>query len=295
MRRLALTVTILCGIAHPLQASPADELNIDYRKNLGWRISGTAPVAPVMTFDNGRKVFFKFREDAEIPDILAETPSGLVLLNWISEPPYVAVPNLRGAIRFRLGNAEARAAKSGYYVSTEPLKIVSTAAAPEPEPAPAPPPEIPPIAVPEAPAQAPILLGIANKGADLALFANNATSESLQGTLAPAPVAPLEVPAVEPTEIASSVEEPPVPEWRANGPTLRNTLEEWTRSQSGWQVKWLAQDVDYPIEVPFTVKGTYAEALGQLFELYGDAERPLRVSRNEDQRLIVVTERGRKK
>ncbi|MFY2610552.1 TcpQ domain-containing protein [Achromobacter ruhlandii] len=295
MRRLALTLTLLCGMAHTLHASPTDELNIDYRKNLGWRISGAAPVAPVMTFDNGRKVFFKFREDAEIPDILAETPSGLVLLNWISEPPYVAVPNLRGAIRFRLGNAEARAAKTGYYVSNEPLKIVSTAAAPEPETAPTPSQDIPPIAVPEAPAAAPILLGIANKGQDLSQPAGKATNEALQDTFAPPPVAALEVSAVLPAAEAPPVEEPPVPEWRASGPTLRNTVEEWTRSQAGWQVKWLAHDVDYPIEVPFTIKGTYADALGQLFELYGDAERPLKVGRNEDQRLIVVTERGRKK
>lgn len=79
--------------------------------------------------------------------------------------------------------------------------------------------------------------------------------------------------------------------WQANaGSTLRQTVEQWSRSE-GWQLRWEAQDLDYPIVANFSVNGQYIDAISQTFELYENAQRPFKVDIYPTQKLTVVMEK----
>ncbi|WP_295460787.1 TcpQ domain-containing protein [uncultured Pseudomonas sp.] len=74
------------------------------------------------------------------------------------------------------------------------------------------------------------------------------------------------------------------------GSTLRQSVEAWAK-RAGWQVIWDADDLDYPIEAALHFRGTFAEAIAQIFPLYDSARRSFIVDGNSSQRIVHVSER----
>jgi len=114
--------------------------------------------------------------------------------------------------------------------------------------------------------------------------ANTAASKpaSLNATTLPAPAVVKAAPAPRPL--------PQV--WTAEaGSTLRESVEAWA-ARANWQVKWLAQGLDYPIEAPLHFEGTFQDAVDEVFPLYDAAPRPFYVTVHPaPQRLIEVVEK----
>ncbi|MGF7239689.1 conjugative transfer region protein (TIGR03748 family) [Pseudomonas oryzihabitans] len=105
-------------------------------------------------------------------------------------------------------------------------------------------------------------------------------------TLASAPAA-YSLPSVRLTEPASVIAQT----WDAPvGSTLRRSVEAWAK-RAGWQVVWTADDLDYPIEAALHFKGTFAEAIAQVFPLYDGAPRSFIVDGSSSQRIVHVSER----
>lgn len=94
-------------------------------------------------------------------------------------------------------------------------------------------------------------------------------------------------PSVRLTEPASAMGET----WDAPvGSTLKQTVEGWAQ-RAGWKVVWEATDLDYPIEAALHFRGTFAEAIAQVFPLYDGARRSFVVDANTSQRIVAVAER----
>jgi len=109
-----------------------------------------------------------------------------------------------------------------------------------------------------------------------ATAASSSTTSSLYGQ-----------PSVRLTEPASAISET----WDAPvGSTLRQSVEAWAK-RAGWQVVWEADDLDYPIEAALHFRGTFAEAIAQVFPLYDGARRSFIVDGNSSQRIVHVSER----
>lgn len=85
---------------------------------------------------------------------------------------------------------------------------------------------------------------------------------------------------------------PPLPTWTAPvGSTLHQTVADWCK-RAGVQLIWNQEDLDYPIEAPLNFKGTFAEAIAQIFPLYDGAKRSFVVDGNtSSQGILFVSER----
>lgn len=95
------------------------------------------------------------------------------------------------------------------------------------------------------------------------------------------------LPSVRLTEPASAMTQT----WDAPiGSTLRQSVEAWAK-RAGWQVVWEPDDLDYPIEAALHFRGTFAEAIAQVFPLYDGARRSFIVDGNSSQRIVHVSER----
>ncbi|EHK70855.1 hypothetical protein PPL19_12688 [Pseudomonas psychrotolerans L19] len=95
------------------------------------------------------------------------------------------------------------------------------------------------------------------------------------------------LPSVRLTEPASAMTQT----WDAPiGSTLRQSVEAWAK-RAGWQVVWEPDDLDYPIEAVLHFRGTFAEAVAQIFPLYDGARRSFIVDGNSSQRIVHVSER----
>lgn len=95
------------------------------------------------------------------------------------------------------------------------------------------------------------------------------------------------LPSVRLTEPASAMTQT----WDAPiGSTLRQSVEAWAK-RAGWQVVWEPDDLDYPIEAALHFRGTFAEAVAQIFPLYDAARRSFIVDGNSSQRIVHVSER----
>ncbi|WP_081019328.1 PFGI-1 class ICE element type IV pilus protein PilL2, partial [Pseudomonas amygdali] len=69
--------------------------------------------------------------------------------------------------------------------------------------------------------------------------------------------------------------------WNAPvGSTLRQSVEDWAK-RAGWQVIWVPEDLDYPIEAPLSFTGSFSSAVRQIFPLYDNAKRSFVVDGNE--------------
>lgn len=83
----------------------------------------------------------------------------------------------------------------------------------------------------------------------------------------------------------------PAPVWDAAvGSTLRQTVEAWAK-KADWQLIWATADLDYPIEAALQFRGSFADAVTQIFPLYDKARRPFTVDGNVAQRILHISER----
>ncbi|WP_145012782.1 TcpQ domain-containing protein [Pseudomonas oryzihabitans] len=106
-------------------------------------------------------------------------------------------------------------------------------------------------------------------------------------TAAAAAASAYSLPSVRLTEPASAMTQT----WDAPiGSTLRQSVEAWAK-RAGWQVVWEPDDLDYPIEAALHFRGTFAEAVAQVFPLYDGARRSFIVDGNSSQRIVHVSER----
>lgn len=86
--------------------------------------------------------------------------------------------------------------------------------------------------------------------------------------------------------------------WQApSGTTLREMLQKWageTRCESGaslfWTVIWPNSVTDYRLDAPLTFHGTFESMLGQMFELYRTAQKPLYAEASRVQCIVSVSD-----
>lgn len=93
----------------------------------------------------------------------------------------------------------------------------------------------------------------------------------------------------------------PDPIWTiSQGSTLKSALLQWikqpdaqcTASTTGyWTIHWNTQGINYPIDAELRFKGSFQQAITELFELYKYAEKPLYVSGYNHQCLIIVSDK----
>ncbi|WP_323148572.1 TcpQ domain-containing protein [Pseudomonas oryzihabitans] len=114
-----------------------------------------------------------------------------------------------------------------------------------------------------------------------------ATAAKPSPTVGATAVGAYTLPSVRLTEPASAITQT----WDAPiGSTLRQSVEAWAK-RAGWQVVWEPDDLDYPIEAALHFRGTFAEAVAQVFPLYDGARRSFIVDGNSSQRIVHVSER----
>ncbi|WP_445374437.1 toxin co-regulated pilus biosynthesis Q family protein [Photorhabdus tasmaniensis] len=79
--------------------------------------------------------------------------------------------------------------------------------------------------------------------------------------------------------------------WTATpGQTLRDVTQAWA-SRSGYEVVWDAS-YDFPIRAGLHFKGTFIQAMSELFDAYTMANRPFTVDIYQEQRLVHVQAQG---
>lgn len=86
--------------------------------------------------------------------------------------------------------------------------------------------------------------------------------------------------------------------WLApSGTTLREMLMKWaqeTRCESGasthWTVIWPVSVTDYRLDAPLTFRGSFETLLGQMFDLYRTAQKPLYAEASRMQCVVSVTD-----
>lgn len=129
-----------------------------------------------------------------------------------------------------------------------------------------------------------------------------AAPSGVKTSLAPVAVKPLPAPTpVVNAQPATGKPVAPVVEgksWLApSGTTLREMLMKWaqdTRCESGasphWTVIWPVTVTDYRLDAPLTFRGSFETMLGQMFELYRTAQKPLYAEASRMQCVISVTD-----
>lgn len=146
--------------------------------------------------------------------------------------------------------------------------------------------------------------GIQTAGAPKNPFSGSVAAAPSGVKASPAPVAvkPLPTPApVVNAQPATGKPVAPVVEgksWLApSGTTLREMLMKWaqdTRCESGasphWTVIWPVTVTDYRLDAPLTFRGSFETMLGQMFELYRTAQKPLYAEASRMQCVISVTD-----
>lgn len=117
------------------------------------------------------------------------------------------------------------------------------------------------------------------------------TQPSDAASTKPSSTEPVAQASTEAVEVKSAIETEPLPSWQAaSGTTLRQTVEGWS-SKEGWGVRWESDELDYPIEQPFSMVGEYLDVITRTFELYKGARRPFKVEVYPSQKLVVVKEK----
>lgn len=83
------------------------------------------------------------------------------------------------------------------------------------------------------------------------------------------------------------------PTWVAkSGSTLREAVQDWAQ-KAGWELRWVPDDLDYPIDGKLTYDGTFEAAITWIFRVYEKAERPMLVDGNPQQKILRVTEKNK--
>ncbi len=99
------------------------------------------------------------------------------------------------------------------------------------------------------------------------------------------------VPVTQPAPVAAVVSATPKQNWDAQvGSTLRQSVEEWAK-RANWQVIWEPEDLDFTIEAALHFTGSFDQAIAQVFPLYDSARRSFVVDGNDEQKLLIVSER----
>ena len=112
-----------------------------------------------------------------------------------------------------------------------------------------------------------------------------------------------DTPATTPVKPVPVTENPVIPvsqgkEWRAPaGTTLRENIIKWaeeTRCESmasaHWMVIWPLSVTDYRLDAPLIFRGSFESAIGQVFELYRSAQKPLYAQGSRTQCVITVSD-----
>lgn len=81
--------------------------------DFSYQSSGDQRVRPAQVFDDGKSTYFQFRSGEPVPAILAESPSGPILMVPELEGPYVRVTSVSGAFILRLGYGVGRVSYLG--------------------------------------------------------------------------------------------------------------------------------------------------------------------------------------
>ncbi|KAG0189380.1 hypothetical protein DFQ28_003506 [Apophysomyces sp. BC1034] len=76
-----------------------------------------------------------------------------------------------------------------------------------------------------------------------------------------------------------------------SGSTLRESVRDWAK-KAGWELRWMPDDLDYPIIGNLTYDGTFESAITGIFRAYEKAERPMLVDGNPKQKVLVITEKS---
>lgn len=93
------------------------------------------------------------------------------------------------------------------------------------------------------------------------------------------------------TPVTPPAPPPPLPAWTASvGSTLHKSVAEWCE-RAKVKLIWKPEDLDYPIEAPLVFRGTFQQAIAQLFPLYDSAPRSFIVDGNSSQGILNVSER----
>lgn len=131
-----------------------------------------------------------------------------------------------------------------------------------------------------------------------------AVAKDVKPDVTPAPIktAPVvtPVPAVKPQPVTGQPVAPVVQgkSWLAPaGTTVREMLMKWaedTRCESGasphWTVIWPVSVTDYRLDAPLTFRGSFETMLGQMFDLYRTAQKPLYAEASRMQCVISVSD-----
>ena len=124
----------------------------------------------------------------------------------------------------------------------------------------------------------------------------------VKSTTAAVTTAPLQTPApaVRPQPVTGQPVAPVVEgkSWLApSGTTLREMLMKWaqdTRCESGastqWTVIWPVSVTDYRLDAPLTFRGSFETMLGQMFDLYRTAQKPLYAEASRMQCVVSVSD-----
>lgn len=127
-----------------------------------------------------------------------------------------------------------------------------------------------------------------------------ATPDKKPATTPPAPVKPAPVIAPKP-QLTTGQPVAPVATGRSwlapSGTTLREMLLKWaqeTRCESGasphWTVIWPLTVTDYRLDAPLTFRGSFESMLGQMFDLYRTAQKPLWAEASRVQCVVSVSD-----
>jgi len=93
------------------------------------------------------------------------------------------------------------------------------------------------------------------------------------------------------TSDKAPVTAPPKVYWVAKaGMSLRDAVSDWAQ-KAGWQLRWVPDDLDYPIIGDLTYEGSFKDAISGIFNAFDKAPRPMLVDGNPMQKLLVVTEK----
>lgn len=132
--------------------------------------------------------------------------------------------------------------------------------------------------------------------------ARPAPPATVKSTTALVTATPLQAPAptVRPHPVTGQPVAPVVEgkSWLApSGTTLREMLMKWaqdTRCESGasphWTVIWPVSVTDYRLDAPLTFRGSFETLLGQMFDLYRTAQKPLYAEASRIQCVVSVTD-----
>jgi hypothetical protein len=76
------------------------------RYSFDWALSGSQAVSPVQVFDDGRRTWLQFAEQATIPAIFSRSARGDVPLTYHRDGPYVVLPGVWPSLVLRGGRLE---------------------------------------------------------------------------------------------------------------------------------------------------------------------------------------------